>query len=127
MKRAIKLGEVLCASLMFSVALGAQAGARQGGPGRGLGRGAVDEATVTPAEIQRMFDAYALLQAQDQLQVTDEQYPRFLTRFKALQDSRRRALQEHTRMVIELRRLLMEPQSDETQLKDRLQALEDLD
>ena len=36
-----------------------------------------------------MFDAYALMQAQEQLKINDEQYPQFLTRFKALQDTRR--------------------------------------
>lgn len=88
---------------------------------------ALDEAGVTPAEIQRMFDAYALVQAQEQLQLGDEQYSRFLIRFKALQDRRRQALQEHTRIVGELRRLLMQRQPDEGQLKDRIQALEDAD
>lgn len=102
-------------------------GQRQG-VGRAAAPGEVaEDASVTPAEIQRMFDAYALLQAQDQLKVTDEQYTRFLGRFKALQDIRRKALQEHTRLVVELRRLLMEGQPDETQLKDRLQALEEVD
>ena len=103
-------------------------GLRQGLPGRGAARGpAVEEGVVTPAEIQRMFDAYALLQAQEQLQVTDDQYTRFLGRFKTLQDVRRKALQEHTRLVVELRRLLMEGQPDEAQLRDRLTALEDVD
>ena len=83
---------------------------------------------VTPAEIQRMFDAYALVQAQDQLQLSDEQYARFLVRFKALQDIRRRSLQEHTRLVADLRRLLArQGQPDEAQLKDRMQALQDVD
>jgi len=88
---------------------------------------AAEDPGVTPAEIQRMFDAYALVQAQDQLRLNDEQYSRFLIRFKSLQDIRRRALQEHTRLVAELRRLLMQGQSDEAQLKDRMQELQDVD
>lgn len=67
---------------------------------------------VSPAEIQRMFDSYALLQAKDQLKISDEQFPQFLMRFKALQDIRRRALQEHSRHVAELRKLLDAPQPD---------------
>jgi hypothetical protein len=90
-------------------------------------RGAGVDAAVTPAEIQRMFDAYALVQAQDQLQISDDQYPRFLSRFKGLQDIRRKALQEHTRIVNDLRRLLMEPSSDEAQLKEKTQALDAAD
>jgi hypothetical protein len=74
-----------------------------------------------------MFDAYALVQAQDQLGLGDEQYGRFLVRFKTLQDIRRRALQEHTRLIADLRRLLAQGQADEAQLKSRLQALQDAD
>ena len=86
-----------------------------------------DDATVTPNEIQRMFDAYALVQAQDQLALNDEQYGRFLVRFRTLQDIRRRTLQEHTRLIVELRRLLMQGQADEAQLKERIQALQDVE
>jgi hypothetical protein len=74
-----------------------------------------------------MFDAYALVQAQDQLRISDDQYSRFLIRYKALQDIRRRSLQEHTRIVADLRRLLMEPQPDETLLAARITALDDVD
>lgn len=82
---------------------------------------------VSPAEIQRMFDAYALLQAQEQLTISDEQYGRFLARFKALQDVRRKALQERLRIVQDLRRLTNDAQPDEGQIKDRLKALQELD
>src|SRR5262245_21904606 len=76
--------------------------------------GAASEAPgVSPAEVQRMFDSYALMQAQDQLQITDDQFPQFLTRFKALQDIRRQALQQRTRRITELRRLLNAPTLDE--------------
>jgi len=88
---------------------------------------AVDDPAVTPNEIQRMFDAYALVQAQDQLHLNDDQYARFLVRFKSLQEVRRRALQEHTRLIGELRRLLMQGQPDETQLKERMQELQEVD
>ena len=82
---------------------------------------------MTPAEIQRMFDAYALVQAQDQLRISDDQYSRFLIRYKALQDIRRRSLQEHTRIVADLRRLLTERQPDEALLEARIKALDDVD
>ena len=89
--------------------------------------GGADTPGVSPAEIQRMFDSYALMQAQEQLKVSDEQFPQFLARFKALQDTRRKNLQERFRMVQELRRLSNDAQPDEAQLKDRLKALDDLD
>jgi hypothetical protein len=86
-----------------------------------------DPPDVTPAEIQRMFDSYALIQAQDQLKISDEKFPQFLTRFKALQDMRRRNMTERFRMVQDLRKLSNDAQPDETQMRDRLKALDDLD
>ena len=108
------------------VMVGSAGAAQRAGNGGGAGAGAAAD-SVSPAEIQRMFDAYALLQAQEQLQISDDQYSRFLARFKALQDVRRKALVEHTRVVMELRRLLMEGQADDMQLKERVQALQDID
>jgi hypothetical protein len=113
-------------AVLAGAALSADAQPAQRGAVR-PGAGAAADDAITPAEIQRMFDAYALLQAQEQLQISDDQYTRFLSRFKALQDTRRKALQEHTRLVVELRRLLNQGQSDETALKERVQALQELD
>ncbi len=102
----------------------------QRGRGRGPLPGSADGADapgVSPAEIQRMFDSYALMQAQEQLKISDERFPQFLARFKALQDTRRKNLQERFRIVQELRRLSNDAQSDEAQMKDRLKALDDFD
>ena len=89
--------------------------------------GAPEEAPgVTPAEIQRMFDAYALLQAQEQLKIGDEQFTKFLTRFKDLQQVRRQTLNERGRIVNTLRRMLNQGASDE-ELKARLNELQELD
>jgi Spy/CpxP family protein refolding chaperone len=90
------------------------------------GRGAAEPA-VSVGELQRMFDAYALMQAQDQLKISDDQFSQFLGRFKALQDIRRKALGERSRTINEIRTLMKEPQPDENQLKDRLKALQELD
>jgi hypothetical protein len=67
------------------------------------------------------------MQAQEQLKISDERFPQFLTRFKALQDIRRRGLQERARLVQELRRLVNDPQGDEGQIKDRLKSLDELE
>ena len=91
------------------------------------GAAPLEQPGVSPADIQRMFDAYALLQAQDQLKIGDELYPQFLSRFKALQDVRRKALQERTRIIQDLRRLSSDAQPDEGQIKDRLKALQELE
>jgi Spy/CpxP family protein refolding chaperone len=82
---------------------------------------------VSPAEVQRMFDSYALMQAQQQLQITDEQFPQFLTRFRGLQDVRRRALQSRARRVAELRRLLNSPTLDEAAVRDQMKGMADDD
>jgi Spy/CpxP family protein refolding chaperone len=115
---------VLCAALS-SGAAAAQPPGRAGRQTPGAAAG--EDAAVTPAEIRKMFDSYALMQAQDQLHITDEQFPKFLSRFKALQDVRRRTLGERNRLLQELRRLANDPQADEAAMKDRVKALEDLD
>src|SRR5689334_13047511 len=107
----VRVTSLFALAVLFALTVSVNARAAQRGPlGRGAAAAAAGDDAIAPAEIQRMFDAYALLQAQTQLQVSDDEYPRFLARFKALQDVRRKALQEHTRLVVELRRLLMQGQ-----------------
>jgi hypothetical protein len=86
-----------------------------------------DAPAVSPAEIQRMFDAYALVQAQDQLKLADDKYPQFLARFKALQEIRRRSQAERARAVQELRRLALDAKSDESVMRDRIKALREVE
>src|SRR5262249_33226075 len=85
-----------------------------------------EQPTVTPGEIQRMFEAVALVRAQEALKLNDERYLPFLAKYKALQDARRRAQQERNRILNDLRKLSNDPVSEEVQIKDRLKALEDL-
>jgi hypothetical protein len=84
--------------------------------------------SVPPAEIQRLFDAYALVQAQAQLKLSDEQYTPFLARYKALQDIRRRFQNQRGRIIQDLRRLSMDDaKSDDGQLRERIKAFQDLE
>jgi Spy/CpxP family protein refolding chaperone len=108
------------------VLLGASSAPAQGRRGNPAAPSDVP-AGVTPGEVQRMFDAYALMQAQEQLKIGDEQFTRFLTRFKALQETRRQALQERARLIAALRRLTNGVQGDESAIKERLAALQALD
>jgi Spy/CpxP family protein refolding chaperone len=111
-------------AIIAAAALSAPALAQQPPP---IEPGAVTDG-ITPAELQRMFDAYALMQAQDQLKIKDDQYSQFLARFKALQDVRRRSLQERTRLIQSLRKLLNGAQPpDDAQLKEQLKALDEVD
>jgi hypothetical protein len=125
MKKMLRLA-IVCSVLAAGAALAAQGG-RQGARAGAQAGAQPGEATVSPAEIQRMFDSYALMQAQEQLKISDDRFPQFLTRFKALQDVRRRGLQERARIVQDLRRLVNDPEGDEGQIKDRLKSLDELE
>jgi hypothetical protein len=87
---------------------------------------AADDAAVSPAEIQRLFDAYVVMQAQQALQLSDEQFPKFIARVKTLQEVRRRGQMQRGRMLQELRRL-SQAQAQDDALRNQLKALNDLD
>jgi hypothetical protein len=85
---------------------------------------------VAPAEIQRLFDAYIVMQAQQTLALTDDQFPRFLTRVKVLQEARRRSLAERTRILQRLRQLANgggPASSQDEAIRTELKALTALD
>ncbi|MBI3400072.1 MAG: hypothetical protein HY048_01520 [Acidobacteria bacterium] len=86
-----------------------------------------DAPGVSPGEIQRMFDGYALMQAEQFLNISDDQFVRFMPRYKALQDLRRQSLQQRTRVVNELRRLINAASIDEAQIREELKTLTDVE
>jgi hypothetical protein len=93
------------------------------GQGQGIPPGTPD--TMSPGEFNRMFEAYALLQAQNQLKLTDEQYADFIVRLRGLQNARRRHQQSRQRLIQDLRRLT-NPQNantDEQAIRTALDAL----
>jgi Spy/CpxP family protein refolding chaperone len=124
MKPLLVAAALVGAMSVASAPAAAQSRARAGRQGQEVGRGA-DEANISPAEIRRMFDSYALMQAQEQLKISDEQFPKFLRRFMALQDLRRRTQMERNRMLADLRRLTSDSQADEAALKERVKALQE--
>jgi hypothetical protein len=84
---------------------------------------------MTPGEVQRIFDGYLFIQAQDALGLTDQQFAQFVPRLKALQDTRRRNQQERQRLLNELQRLTnpRNPRTDEGMIKERLNMLQELE
>ncbi|MDO8680880.1 MAG: hypothetical protein Q7R30_20365 [Acidobacteriota bacterium] len=94
----------------------------QGGmPLPGLGNG-----DMSPAEIQKLFDAYLVMETQQALALTDQQYPQFLARLRTLQDTRRRNQQERIQLMGQLQRLTnprAANRGDEGAIKERLTAL----
>jgi hypothetical protein len=81
---------------------------------------------ISLGELNRLFEAYAVVQAQDFLKLTDEQYPDFVARLKALQDARRRHFTNHNRIINDLGRMLRQPddQIDEKTVKATYEALD---
>ena len=94
------------------------------------GRGArANDGGLTPIEVMNVLDGYALVQAQDALQLTDAQYGQFVTRLKKLQETRRKNLQARRRLLQELQRATG-PQAttiDEAAVRQQLKALREHD
>jgi hypothetical protein len=84
-------------------------------------------AGLSNGELINMLDTYAIVQAQDALELGDQQYGQFVTRLKQLQQTRRRNMQKRNQIVGELRRLTQTTPLDETTVRDRLRTLRDHD
>lgn len=87
------------------------------------------DAAISAGQIQRWFEAFTVLQAQEALQLSEAQYGRFVTRLKALQDARRKHQLARNQIMGDLRRLT-NPQTgsnDEAALTERLKALREED
>jgi hypothetical protein len=84
-------------------------------------------AALTNAELGTLLDAYAIVQAQSALQLTDDQYGKFVSGLKRLQDTRRRGTQERARLMQELRRLVNAAGTDDAAIGERLKALAELE
>jgi uncharacterized membrane protein YdfJ with MMPL/SSD domain len=122
------LGIVACATMINVVTLDAQARG-QGRAQRPLTQAPPEGVPgVSPNEIQQMFDAYVLVQAQDELQLKDDQYAQFVTRLRALQTVRRRGDNQRLMLINQLRRILQaaDGRVDEAMIKDRLRMLNEL-
>ena len=86
-----------------------------------------DPARISATQIQRWFEAFTVLQAQEALKLSEAQYGRFVTRLKGLQETRRRQQQARNRLLADIRRLT-DPErgsQDEAQLSELLKALRD--
>jgi len=100
------------------------------GAGQGPAQGPPpDGGPLSAGQIQRWFEAYTVLEAQDALKLSEAQYGRFVTRLKLLQESRRKHQQARNQIMSDLRRLT-NPQnvnSDEAQISERLKILREED
>jgi hypothetical protein len=116
--------------LFATGAAAAQPGRMQQGPRGQQVRPAQPPDTMSPGQVHQLFDAMLVMQAQDALSLSEQQYPQFVARLKGLQDVRRRNQQDRTRMLNELQRLT-NPRNpkppDDADLKARLSALQELE
>ena len=94
------------------------------------GRAGRSAGQLSAGEVVAMLDAYALVQAQDALELNDTQYAQFVARLKKLQETRRRNQQARNQIIQDLRRLggaqAVAP-FDEAAVRDRLKALREHD
>ena len=98
---------------------------------QGRGRGRAQELPpprpgIPIQQLQTLFDAHVLVQAQKALQLTDEQYQRFFMRMTRLQDIRRRHIQQRNRVLMELRRK-WKPETDEAALVALTKQLDEME
>jgi hypothetical protein len=115
---------ILALSIALAAPCLAAAQAPEGTPARPRARGA-----LAPAEVVAMLDAYAVVQAQDALQLNDTQYGGFVTRLKKLQEIRRKNQQARNQIIQELRRLTAPGANtyDENAIRAGLKNLRDVD
>lgn len=86
---------------------------------------------MSPAQVQQLFDAMLVMQAQQALGLSEQQYAQFLTRLRVLQETRRRNQQERARLINELQRMtnprVAPREPGDGELKERLTALQELE
>ena len=130
-KRLVLVGAVVAVTVMgLTPAMAQQQPPPPGAPGAAQGP-PPDQGPLNAGQIQRWFEAYTVLQAQDALRLSEAQYGRFVTRLKSLQEARRRHQQTRNQILADLRKLT-NPQTppaagDDTQIADRLKALREED
>lgn len=85
---------------------------------------------MSPMQVHQLFDAMLVMQAQDALALSEQQYAQFVTRLRVLQDARRRNQQDRVRLMGELQKL-SNPRNpkpvDQSELTRRLSALQELE
>ncbi len=128
MKRSYRsVGGVLVLGLLLllgAAAAQAQDQGRQAGPGP-RARAPLRGQGLPAGEVERLFDGYVVMQAQDALKLTDAQFPPFVAKLRILQEVRRRNRQEHRRFVAELARALATAPVPENELHDVLRRMRD--
>ena len=118
---------ILFVALFIGIAASARAQEPDTAPPDGPGSGV----TMNPGQVQQLFDAMVVMQSQQALDLSEQQYAQFLTRLRTLQETRRRHMAARNRLINELQRLTnprnARPNVTEAEIKARLTALQDLE
>jgi hypothetical protein len=125
----VNVRSILFAGVLTLIAAGSLAAGQQVPPAPAPAPPAPPHTPNSAGQIQRWFEAFTVLQAQEALQLSEAQYGRFVTRLKALQDARRKHQIARNQIMGDLRRLT-NPQTgsnDEAALIERLKALREED
>lgn len=87
------------------------------------------EGNMTPAEIQKLFDAYIVVESQRALELSDAQYPQFIAKLRALHDARRRNQQERMQLMQRLQRMTAPraPAAENGTIEGVLKSLQELE
>jgi hypothetical protein len=87
------------------------------------------EGNMTPGEIQKLFDAYIVVESQRALELSDTQYPQFIAKLRTLQDARRRNQQERNQLMQRLQRMTAPraPAAENGVLEGLLKNLQELE
>jgi len=100
-------------------------------PPDGSPQGRGDGVEIRPAQVQQLFDAMLVMQSQEALSLTEQQYGQFLTRLRVLQETRRKNQQERARLINDLQRLTNVRKQggavNEGELKERLNSLHEVE
>jgi hypothetical protein len=123
----MKVRASLLAVMVWCVSTAAVAGVLQAPKQVPRPRPPAADGELAPGEVERLFDAYTLMQAQEALKLADAQFTEFLPRLKALHDTRRRNEQARRQLVLELNKLSIPPEGNDAQLRDKLKELQELD
>ena len=88
-----------------------------------------DPGNMTPGEVQKLFDAYIVVEAQRALDLSDAQYPQFIAKLRVLQDTRRRNQQERVQLMQRLMRMTAPraPAADNGAIEGVLKSLQELE
>ena len=119
-----RLGVLALVLACFPLAASAQSAGRQGSLPEAPTR------NMSPMQVHQLFDAMLVMQARKALALSEPQYAQFVSRLKALQDTRRRNQQQRVKLVADLQRLTnpRNPRpASESELTRRLDALQQLE